>query len=81
MRAMPSGPAAVARERVVRFLAAQSPICRSDIDAAVEAPSDLTSAVMRRALLQHTEGVTVRLVRLIEALAFPRPHGKTLLER
>jgi replication-associated recombination protein RarA len=32
-------------------------------------PSDLTSAVMRRALLEHTEGVTVRLVRLIEALA------------
>jgi hypothetical protein len=40
------------------------------------APSDLTSAVMRRALLEHTEGVTVRLVRLIEALAVPRPHGK-----
>ena len=35
-------------------------------------PSDLTSAVMRRALLEHTEGVegvTVRVVRLIEALA------------
>jgi hypothetical protein len=31
---------------------------------------------MRRALLQHTEGVTVRLVRLIEALAVPRPHGR-----
>jgi hypothetical protein len=27
-------------------------------------------------LLEHTEGATVRLVRLIEAIAVPRPHGK-----
>ena len=65
------------RERVVRFLAAQSPIRKSDIGrSGGGAPSDLTSAVMRRALLEHTEGVTVRLVRLIEALAVSRPHGK-----
>ena len=32
-------------------------------------PSDLTSNPVRQALLTHTGGVTVRLVRLIESLA------------
>src|SRR4051794_15964157 len=44
--------AAVARERVVRFLAAQSPIRRSDIDAAAE-ELHLSRAMLYRLLARY----------------------------